>query len=239
MHSAQPSRPRPEPATAWPTSSLVAGLGAATRAALLGLGTARRFAPGHRIIEEGTTSTFVVLLRAGFVKIRGRLEDGRQALLAIRTRGDLVGELAALDGGPRSGTVTACSHVEANVIPQGDFVRLLCLRSDAALELHRMLAYRLRQANRRRLDFAGCAAGVRVARVLVELAEIYGRPTPRGTVCDLRVTQLELADLGGTSEKTVQTVLHQLREAGVLDTGYRRIEVFDMPTLHRAAHLTS
>jgi hypothetical protein len=43
-----------------------------------------------------------------------------------------------------------------------------------------MLVYRLRQANRKRLDFTGCDAPVRVARVLVEISETYGRPTQQG-----------------------------------------------------------
>lgn len=188
----------------WPRSSLVGGLTLSCREELLTLGTPRRFERGRRVIKEGDDSTFVVLLRAGFVKVTGRLEDGREALLAIRTRGDLVGELAALDGDPRSGTVTTCSPVEACVLTQADFLRLLARRPAVNLALHRMLAYRLRQSNRRRLDFTGCAAPVRVARVLVELIETYGRSTPRGRVSDVRVTQQELADLSGAAEDTVQ-----------------------------------
>jgi CRP-like cAMP-binding protein len=218
---------------------MLGGLQAGHRTELLTLGTPLRFERGRRIIEEDDTSTFVLLIKAGFVKVTGRLEDGREALLAVRTRGDLVGELAALDGGPRSGSVTACSPLEGNVLRQGEFLGLLGRRPAISLALHRMSAFRLRQANRRRLDFTGCAAPVRVARVLVELVETYGRSTPRGRVSDIRITQNELADLSGTSTETAQITLRRLRRAGALRTGYRRLEVLDMRTLHDAAHLTS
>ncbi|MFG2089816.1 Crp/Fnr family transcriptional regulator [Spirillospora sp. NPDC048824] len=222
----------------WPKFSLLGGLPETSRRRMLELGAERRFERGRRILEEGEISTFVVLLRAGFVKVSARLDDGRQALLAIRTRGDLVGELAAIDDHPRSGTVTACSPVEATIIAQGEFLGYLSRHPQANLQFNRMLAYRLRQANRRRLDFTGCTAPVRVSRVLTELIETYGRRTPRGWVCDVPFTQHELADLSGTSVETAQITLRGLRNAGVLNTGYRKLTVLDSRALHDAAHLT-
>jgi CRP/FNR family transcriptional regulator, cyclic AMP receptor protein len=231
-------RPAPRAADSnWPTSSLVGGLSDGCRRELLALGTELRFGRGRRILEEGDDSTFVVLLRAGFVKVTGRLDDGRETLLAIRTRGDVVGELAALDEHPRSGTVTASSPVEVTVITRGDFLGYLSRRPQANLALNRMLAYRLRQANRRRLDFAGCTAPVRVARVLLELIETYGHRRARGWVCDVPISQHDLADLSGTSVETAQITLRRLRAAKALSTGYRTLAIHDMPALQNAAHL--
>lgn len=206
---------------------------------MLELGAGRRFERGRRILAEGERSTFVVLIRAGFVKVSARRDDGRQTLLAIRTRGDLIGELAAIDENPRSGTVVASSPVEATIIAQGEFLGFLSRHPQANLQFNRMLAYRLRQANRRRLDFTGCSAPVRVSRVLTELIETYGRRTPKGWVCDVPFTQHELADLSGTSVETAQITLRRLRQAGVISTGYRKLTVLDSRTLHGAAHLTS
>ncbi|HEX6469312.1 MAG TPA: Crp/Fnr family transcriptional regulator [Streptosporangiaceae bacterium] len=223
--------------TKWPESSFLAGVPASSRTELLHLGTSRVYEPRHRLVDEGDESTFVVLLCAGCVKIEGRLEDGRQSLLAIRARGDLVGEMAAFDGGPRSATVVCAGRVAANIIPRGDFLRLLRTRADVSLAVNRMLVARLRQANRRRLDFTGCEAPVRVARVLVEISEMYGRATPQGLRSTVSLAQRELAALSGTSRETVEQTLRRLRKDGAVTTSYRLFTVTNRQALHDAAHL--
>jgi CRP/FNR family cyclic AMP-dependent transcriptional regulator len=223
--------------TVWPEASLLAGLRASSRNALLDVGTTRVFEQGHRLIGEDDESTYVALLCAGCVKVVGRLEDGRQALLAIRARGDLVGEMAALDGRPRSATVICCGRIRANIISQGDFLYFLRTHADVHLAVNRMLVYRLRQANKKRLDFTGCEAPVRVARVLVEIAEIYGRATPKGIRTTVGLAQHELAALSSTSRVTVEQTLRRLRAEGAVSTSYREFTVTDSQTLHRAAHL--
>ena len=164
----------------WPNGSFLATLPALSRQALLELGSATAYEARRRIIAEDDETTFVVLITAGCVKVTGRLDDGRDALLAIRTRGDLVGELAAFDGRPRAASVIGCGSLSGRVITRGDFLRFLRTHPDANLAVNRMLGDRLRQANRRRLDFAGCDAPVRIARVLVEVSELYGRQARDG-----------------------------------------------------------
>jgi CRP/FNR family cyclic AMP-dependent transcriptional regulator len=225
--------------TVWPEASLLAGLSTSNRKALLALGTCLTYEPRDRLVDEGDESTSVVLLRAGCVKVEGRLEDGRQSLLAIRARGDLVGEMAAFDGRPRSATVVCCGRVAANVIPRGDFLYFLRTHADIHLAVSRMLVARLRQANRKRLDFSGCDAPIRVARVLVEISEMYGRSTPRGLRSTVSLAQHELASLSGTSRETVEQTLRRLRKDGALTTSYRQFTVTNRKVLHNAAHLGS
>jgi CRP-like cAMP-binding protein len=221
----------------WLGGSLLETLPPLSRQALLKLGAATAYEAERRIITEGDETTFVVLITAGCVKVTGRLDDGRDALLAIRARGDLVGELAAFDGRPRAASVTACGGLGGRVITRGDFLRFLRTHPDANLAINRMLGDRLRQANRRRLDFAGCEAPVRIARVLIEVSETYGRPVRDGLRSGVRLTQQELATLSGTSRETVERTLRVLRTRGVLTTGYRRFTVVNRGALYDFAHL--
>ncbi len=120
-----------EPAR-WPPTSLLGGLRAPSRDRLLVLGTLARYpGPGHALMHEGDVTTFVLVLLDGVVKATGATLDGREALLAIRMGGDLVGELAALDGQPRSATVMTGSAVTARLIRSAEF--LDCLRRDPHL----------------------------------------------------------------------------------------------------------
>src|SRR6516225_2713495 len=96
-----PSR-RPGP---WPEGTVLGALTDSSREALLSIGTLRRYPAGSTLIMEGDPSTYVVVLIDGWVKVTATTEDGGQALLALRSGGDLVGEQAALDGQPRSASV--------------------------------------------------------------------------------------------------------------------------------------
>jgi CRP/FNR family cyclic AMP-dependent transcriptional regulator len=100
------------------------------------------------------------------------------------------------------------------------------------------VARQLRWANRRRSDFAAFPADIRLARLLVEIAEVGGRPRPDGSV-ELLVplSQPELAAMIAIGRATVQKALHELRDRGLISTGYRRLIVTDLPRLRRAGEL--
>lgn len=95
----------------------------------------------------------------------------------------------------------------------------------------------MRWANRRRLDFRGYPAKVRLARLLVELAVSYGTAGTGGVVIGCRLTQPELATLIGAAETTVHKVLRELRDEDLLVTGYRSTAIRDLPRLRKLADL--
>lgn len=86
------------PQQGWPPSSLLAHLSADARDDLLTLGAARRYRVRQVLMREGERTTHAILLRAGFVKVTAVADGGRNALIAIRMAGDLIGELGAIDG---------------------------------------------------------------------------------------------------------------------------------------------
>ncbi|QLH25614.1 Crp/Fnr family transcriptional regulator [Streptomyces sp. Rer75] len=204
---------------------------------MLQLGTRRRFSPEEILIQEGDRSQYVVLLHSGFAKVTAQLENGREALLAIRAGGDIVGEMAALDDAPRSATVTACGEVSASVVEYEDLRLFLHRHSDVAITLSGMVVEKLRWANRRRVEYGGLPVKARLARVLSELALSHGHQVRRSLVIGVALSQPELAALTGSSEVTAHKALKELRQEGLLSTGYRRITVLDLPGLRRIAGL--
>lgn len=178
-----------------------------------------------------------LLLLSGFAKVTATVENGQSSLLAVRVAGDTVGEMAALDGAPRSATVTACGPLTARVIPVGVLREALIRRPELSIALTGIVADRLRWANRRRLDFSGYPAKVRLARLLVELATAYGRAEDGAVAIGCQLTQPELAALIGTAETTIHKGLRELREEGLLGTGYRITIVQDLRRLRELADL--
>ncbi len=222
----------------WPPGSLLAGLSEGSRQRLLGLGTERQYPRAGRVlINEGSRSTAVYLLLAGSVKVTGATDAG-DALLAIRVGGDLVGELVALDGRPRLATVTTAGPVTARVIGQPEFVALLSRDPELALAVARGVSDKLRSATSRRIDFTGCDATARFARVLLDLATRYGQQTPAGQTICCPLTQTELATLAGSAEPTVQRMLRQFKADGIVATGYRETAVLDIAALRKRAFPT-
>ncbi|MFJ3551560.1 Crp/Fnr family transcriptional regulator [Streptomyces sp. NPDC090114] len=230
--------PSPKNSSAeWPARSLLGKLPPGDREELLRLGVRTRFEAGEVLLREGADDRHVLLLLSGFAKVTARVENGEESLLAVRVGGDTVGEMAAMDGAPRSATVTACGPMTARVLQPGALRALLMRRPEVAITLTGIVADRLRWANRRRLDFRGYQVKVRLARLLVELATTYGHPVDGGAVLGCRLTQLDLAALTGAAETTVHKGLRELRDEGLLETGYGSTVIRDLPRLRHIADL--
>jgi CRP/FNR family transcriptional regulator, cyclic AMP receptor protein len=220
----------------WPPGSLLARLTEPARQRLLALGAKCEYAEsGRAIIREGDTSTGVFLLLSGIVKAIAATDTG-DALLAIRVGGDIVGELAALDGRPRLATVITAGPVVARAIKQAEFIGLLNRDPELARTVAGSVADKLRTATSRRIDFASRDVLTRLARVLLELAERYGEETASGRTIGCPLTQTELASLIGASEPTVQRALRRFKADGVVSTGYRETAIADMRRLCESAY---
>jgi CRP-like cAMP-binding protein len=221
----------------WAPGSFLARLPLGQAAELLGYGVRRQLEAGRVLLREGDLSTQVELLSRGFVKITN-VVDGIEVLIGIRIPGDFVGELAGLTGKPRIATATACGRVTSSVITKRDFHSFLRRHPDAAMSMAAVMGERLRWANERRTDYAAFPAGVRLARVLVEIALTCGLRTDEGLSIGVALSQPELATMIGVSEATVQKVFRDLRENRMIRTGYRHITVLDLPALRALGAVT-
>ena len=207
-------------------------LAADERADLEALGSVRRYRRGDVVFHQGDDAGAVLVLLEGHVKAV-MLNDGREVILAFPGPGELLGELSAVDGRPRSGTVRAVDDVEALVIPGSAFRAYLEHRPRIALVLLRSVAARLRESDRLRLDYAVNDVVVRVAGRLVELCERFGCEQGATVEIGLGITQDELASWAGASREAVAKAMALLRTLGWVQTERRRIVVLDLPALRR------
>ena len=117
-------------------------------------GRRRSYGANTTLFHEGDDAGPVVVLLAGRAKVATIGGAGREAIMAVRGPGDLIGELSAIDGGPRSGTVTTLEPAEALLVPGSAFAGLLERRPRIALVILRMVAGRLRYADSQQAQFA-------------------------------------------------------------------------------------
>jgi CRP-like cAMP-binding protein len=228
-------------ARSWPPHSLLGGLPSGEREDLLRLGSVQRFDVGETLVVEGDRdSREVYVLLDGVVKVVSNTEEGTAVVLSIRADGDLIGELASLDGSPRLATIVAVRRCTVRRIGQQAFLEFLRTHPGAALAVSRSVSGKLRNATWHRVEYGSASAPVRLARLLIQLATQHGEPGPdgSGTVIRLSLNQAELGALIGAREPTVQVALRELRRDGVLATGHLRIVVRDWAGLCKAAGLS-
>ena len=174
--------------------------------------------------------------RAGRVKITVSSAAGGDSVLAFRGSGSLLGELALVDDMPRSATVVAVERVDLLVMAASVFRRYLHRRPQVALAMLATLSGRLRDADRRLIEFAAADTLGRVCGRLAEACDAHGEPGRGGSVrIMLPITQEELAGWAAASLESTAKALRTMRSLGWITTGRRVIEVHDLQALrHRA-----
>jgi CRP-like cAMP-binding protein len=209
-------------------------LGPADRAALLDAGRPRRYRAGETIFLTGERGGHVVLITGGRAKVTVASRHGTETVLSLPGRGDVIGELAAIDDddtAPRGATVVALEAVDTRVVRSADFRAIVARRPSMALELLRMVAERLRASDRRLVEFGASDTTRRLARLLAEMAEADATPTDGGLLLANNLTQDDLAGLVGASRESVARALAALRARGFVATGRRQVVVLDLAGL--------
>lgn len=201
--------------------------------ALRSRGWRRRFQRGGTLFNEGESSEQVIVVLRGRVKISHFTNDGREVVLAVRGAGELLGEMSWIDREPRSATAIALDPVEALVLTVDDFTEFIRTTPRVALLLLQLLSRRLRDADRKRIEFAAYDTVGRVARRLVEMAERFGERSREGDSVriDLPLSQQELAGWIGSSREAVSKALQLLRARKYIETHRRGISILDMDGL--------
>lgn len=204
-------------------------------AALRAEGHSRTFPRGQTLFVEGDRPERVFLIEQGRVLISCTGPGGKETVLGLQGPGNVLGEVSVFDGGLRSATAVTLEPVEAVVAPASALIRA-AQNVETAHELIRILASRLREADRRRIEFSSLDTLGRVAWRLIELGERFGQQTPEGVAVDLPISQDQLASWCGASREATVKALASLRKLGTISTGRRHVLVAQPDVLRRHAH---
>ncbi|MBP2322656.1 CRP-like cAMP-binding protein [Kibdelosporangium banguiense] len=230
------SEGRDQGSSPYPPASLLGRLTNRTREDFLVIGVSESRPAGARIISQGESDSNALLLLHGSVKVIATNSAGERTLLAIRTGGDLIGEMAALDVGPRSATVITCTDVFFKRMTRAELRNFLARHPDAAIEVATMLSERLRWSDRRRIEH-GRPASVRVAQVLVDLYEAYGTRVGNRWNLSMPLTREELASIAGIKMTTAEKIIRSFQQEGLVSGRYRDFSILDMSRLRLRAEV--
>lgn len=188
------------------------------------LSTEKQFPRGTRIFGEGEAADAVYILRRGMVKLSSLSDKGRETILHILKPDEVFGELL-LSQQQRAFTAVTLEDSVVTIISKESFVELLSTVPAIALTFIRLLSKRLASVERDLAEFGHTWSYHRLARVLLQLAEDYGKEVPNGTLINVRLTHEDLANLIGTSRETVTTQLNRFTRMGLLKRDARRFIV--------------
>jgi CRP/FNR family transcriptional regulator, cyclic AMP receptor protein len=185
------------------------------------MGIEKSFRKGDIILMEADETSSLFILAKGEVKVVLTAEDGREAILASLKEGDFFGEMALLDGEPRSATVRAVEDSQLLTIRREDFLQSLKKQPELALTLLGEMSRRLRKSNRQISSLALMRVYGRVAAALLQLMEERGirSKTKDGRniiIVRDRPTQQHIADMSGTTRETVSRVLNYFQKKGYI-----------------------
>lgn len=183
------------------------------------------------ILLENDWGSSVYFILEGWVKIRTYNLDGKEVTLNILGKGEVFGEMAALDEVPRSTDVITLTPTMIANLPAQDFVQLIYGEPMAGVRLSQLMARRLRQVNRR-LRLRESDSMSRVADTILFLADGQGKRTVEGTEIP-NLPHRELSSLSGLARETVTRVLTKLEKKGLIQRDQDTLRIPDMNALER------
>lgn len=198
-------------------SPLFAAMQPAELDEILAFATERRVRRGQMIFQRGDNGSSMVVVLRGRVRISTVSGDGKEVTLNVINPGEVTGEIALLDGKPRSADATAIEDTTLLVIERRNFLPFVRRNEDLFLRLLAVLCSRLRQTSIAMEEIALFDLPIRLARVLLKLADDYGRPIAAGTRIDLKLSQRDLSNLVASSRESVNKQLRAWRESGTVD----------------------
>lgn len=177
-----------------------------------------RHAAGSQIFSRGDPGDSLFLILTGRVRISILTPDGRELSFSHAVPGDIVGEIAVLDGSPRSANATALSDVVALRLSARDFNRLVDQHSSLARAAIRLLCRRLRELSDHLEDIALLPLSARLARFFLNRLDALqdDRTAGKAVPISLGISQGELALLLGASRPKVNAALMTLAQAGAV-----------------------
>lgn len=210
----------PEP----PVRGFRALVTAPTWAALVQSGTRREFQAGDRLLEQGRSGDWVLAVLAGRVKVLYSEPAGHELLLAVRGPGDLLGEFAGRDRGPRMATVQALEPCIAHTLSMSEFTEFI-RRNSVGDALERYVMAKVRETARRTWQVAHQRIATRMAGLMCALIGAAG--PDHAAPHQIPMSQEDIATALGVVRSSISPVLADWRERGLVELGRGRITVLN------------
>jgi len=171
----------------------------------------RKVTRGSTIFSKGDPGSGLMGVLSGMVKVSVASSEGKDIVLNIFHEGEIFGEIALLDGRPRTADATAMSDCELIVIERRDFIPFLSNHPDVTIKFIEILCARLRRTSEQVQDVTFLNLPTRLAKTLLQLTEDQDGAGPKRKVT---ITQREISQIIGRSRESTNKQLRAWAKRG-------------------------
>lgn len=196
---------------------------------LVGMATLRKFSARQPLFMKGDAGDKLFIVISGLVRISTVSPDGRETTLNLIRAGQMFGEVAVLDGGERTADATAASDVEVLTIDRRDLLTYLAHNPRSSQCMLAACCERIRWVSELLEDAQYLDLPPRLAKRLLLLARAFGQQSDGGLRIGIRLSQQDLADHMNVSRESINKLLGQWRDEGLITIGRSAITVVDLP----------
>jgi CRP/FNR family cyclic AMP-dependent transcriptional regulator len=196
----------------------------------------RRWAPGEQIIDRETQTNDVYFVVAGRARVIDYDESGRREVIFDEIGpGGYFGELAAIDGEPRSANIVAAGETVTALLSGEAFIETLFQHREVGLAFMRRMSEMIRQSTTRIMDLSTLGAHNRIYAEMLRQARTGGGRPPNTAIINPVPVHSEIAARVSTTRETVARVLSELTHKGLLQREHDSLIILDLERLTELA----
>jgi CRP/FNR family transcriptional regulator, cyclic AMP receptor protein len=193
----------------------------------------RSFRKNEVIFFKGDPGNGLYIIHRGRVKICVFDCQGNELIFTFLTKGDLLGDMAIIDGKPRSASAIAIEETDTIFLDRQEFERFLSSSPQACLGIINMLCQRLRRLSVQLEEISFLDVAGRISRKMMSLAKNEPSTTGEKAVCS--ITQEELAIIVGASREMVNKILNSFVDMNLISISRQKLTILDQHQLNRIA----
>jgi CRP-like cAMP-binding protein len=217
MRTPTPVRSREEAESVLQGVKLFAGLDKAALRAVAEAASWRGWTAGATIFQRGDEGNHLIVVASGRLRLSLGTAQGKEILIGTVGPGGIVGEVAIIDGQPRSADATAVEDTVGLLLWRDAFLRLIARQPELGLSVARYLCSLLRSTNFQMESIALHELRARLVRfLLMSVRQVHGADPPRMAKLKVGLNQSELSAMLGASRPKLNRALHELIDEGVL-----------------------
>ena len=190
---------------------------------------------GQTIFTEGDPGLSVILIEIGRAEVSITSLSGRKSIIEHMGPGEILGEIAALDGGGRSATVTAASDISGLVLPREHILSFIADRPEVAKAVIVELCKKVRNASDMFANRSVLEGGPRLAKALLRLFDKWGREVGDTVILTQPFSQTEIGDYGGLARENVNRYIKAWVAQSILDHQEGALVLLDRARLEDVA----
>ncbi|WP_410511882.1 Crp/Fnr family transcriptional regulator [Paenibacillus sp. BR2-3] len=195
----------------------------------------RKYSKGQPLILEEEPSDTLYIIKKGHVKLLKMTPQGKEQILHILTTGDFFGELNIFNSDELSNfSAYALKETDICLLTKADMEQLIKENPDISLRLLKTITKRLAHTENLAQSLATKDPEIRIAYMILELTDKYGKPQNGHIHINLPLSREELANYVGVTRETISRKFSKFEELGIIELiGNKQMILKDRATLEQ------